>query len=88
MKPGGSVVKKYRKKPIVIEAMRWFNDVKSMSALIEWCNKFEIIKDNIVIKTLEGDMKVSVGDCILKGIEGEFYPCKFDIFEKTYEEVE
>ena len=43
---------------------------------------------NLVIKTLEGEMTASIGDFIIKGISGEFYPCKPDIFEKTYELVE
>jgi hypothetical protein len=43
---------------------------------------------NLIIKTLEGEMKASIGDFIIKGISGEFYPCKPDIFEKTYELVE
>ena len=82
------MIKKYRKKPIVVEAMQWLNDVASMGALLEWCDKFEIIKDSVVIKTLEGDMKVSLRDYIIKGVQGEFYPCRCDIFEETYEKVE
>lgn len=42
----------------------------------------------VIIKTLEGDMKASVGDYIITGVNGEQYPCKPDIFEKTYEKVE
>ena len=61
-------VKRYRKKPIVIEAYQ--TDVE------------------IIIPTLEGDMKASAGDWIITGVHGEQYPCKPDIFEKTYEEVE
>ena len=61
------VFKKYRKKPIVIEAYQ-----TSREALI---------------KTLEGNMKANVGDWIIKGINDELYPCKPDIFNKTYEKV-
>lgn len=43
--------------------------------------------DKITIKTLEGEMEASYGDYIIKGVNGEFYPCKPDIFEKTYEKV-
>ena len=43
---------------------------------------------NLIIKTLEGEMNASIGDFIIKGVSGEFYPCKPDIFEKTYELVE
>lgn len=60
---------KYRKKPVIIEAIQF--------------------EDNpyLKIETLEGIMKASVGDYIIKGVNGEFYPCKPDIFEKTYERV-
>lgn len=61
-------VKKYRKKPVVIEAYQ--TDKK------------------MVIHTLEGDMTAQVGDWIITGLRGEQYPCKPDIFEKTYELVE
>ncbi len=61
------MIKKYRKKPVIIEAYKTDKPV--------------------VIKTLEGDMKVSIGDFIITGVNGEQYPCKPDIFEKTYEEV-
>lgn len=64
-------MKKYRKKPIVIEAER-FNPISGEKA---------------TISTLEGDMIVCPGDWIIKGIEGEFYPCKDSIFQSTYEEV-
>jgi len=60
--------KKYRKKPVVIEAA--------------------LIDAPITVPTLEGDMQGNVGDYLIKGIEGELYPCKPGIFEKTYEAVE
>ena len=44
--------------------------------------------EELIIETLEGDMKCSIGDWIIKGVNGEFYPCKPDIFEKTYDKVE
>jgi len=52
----------------------------------EYCD--EIKKNGIVIHTLEGDMTANLGDYIIKGVNGEFYPCKPDIFEKTYDKVE
>lgn len=67
---------------------------------MEWRNEFKIwnyfedisirLKEEgtLLIRTLEGDHIASVGDYIIKGIKGEIYPCKPDIFEKTYEEVE
>ena len=61
-------VKKYRKKPVVIEAYQTHQEM--------------------IVHTLEGDMKASVGDYIITGVDGEQYPCKLDVFEKTYEPVE
>jgi hypothetical protein len=77
---------KYRKKPIVIEAFKYFVDKRP-----EWF--VDAIAGYIItpfqkyceIKTLEGIMRAEVGDYIIKGIKGEIYPCKSDIFESTYE---
>lgn len=82
---------KYRKKPIVIEAIKW-----DSSNLLAWLSTFkdghekvEVKNINeIIVHTLEGDMLANVGDYIIRGIKGEFYPCKADIFEATYEKVE
>lgn len=79
---------KYRKKPVVIEAIQYDGSGKSVSEI--YCNlgtEFYLNADGLYIKTLEGDMKANVGDYIIKGINGEMYPCKPGIFEKTYEEV-
>ena len=83
---------KFRKKPVVIEAFRigyddypvWFND--------EIFSGRNLIHDvyegaGCIIETMEGQMKANHGDYIIQGIQGEFYPCKPDIFEKTYESV-
>lgn len=78
---------KYRKKPVVIEAVRFFNTAD----IHEFCgNKVreQVGKDYLEIETLEGIMRAIKGDFIIKGVNGEFYPCKPDIFEKTYEAVE
>ena len=81
----------YRKKPVVIEAMQ-FQPVGSSgedAARVEsWCGGEMVVDDQgycLVIKTLEGRMRASPGDWIIRGVAGEFYPCKPDIFEKTYE---
>ena len=81
----------YRKKPVVIEAMQ-FQPVGSSgedAARVEsWCGGEMVVDDqgySLVIKTLEGHMRASPGDWIIKGVKGEFYPCKPDIFEQTYE---
>ena len=76
---------KYRKKPIVIEA-RQFNI--PCGTVAEWCGGKAILDGGtcvLRIETLEGAMNASVGDYIIKGVKGEFYPCKPDIFEATYE---
>lgn len=83
---------KYRKKPIVIEAIQW-NGINLEE--LKWFMK-EQFKDVTVselsfelqIPTLEGTMTVSLGDYIIRGVNGEYYPCKPDIFQKTYEKAE
>lgn len=78
---------KYRKKPIVVEAIRYTGD--NPYVVIEFSkNKAQkTVGENLVIKTLEGDYQCSVGDWLIRGIKGEIYPCKPDIFEATYEPV-
>lgn len=77
----------YRKKPVVIQAVQWKGD--NQTEMLRFCERCfsKIEKDNLVVVTLEGDMTASVGDYIIRGIQGEFYPCKPDIFELTYETV-
>ena len=77
------MVKKYRKKPVVVEAIQWTGD--NTSEIMKWVGDRAYFRDTLCIKTLEGDHRASVRDYIIKGIKGEFYPCKPDIFEKTYE---
>jgi hypothetical protein len=85
---------KYRKKPVVIEAVQYTGDVNTTEiddmAFCEAYNK-GVIKERdskLIIKTLEGTMIANIGDFVIKGVNGEFYPCKPDIFEKTYEKVD
>ena len=82
---------KYRKKPVVIEALLWtgnnLNDVLTFCCGDATYEQMASGSAAVVIKTLEGEHIASVGDFIIKGVHGEFYPCKPDIFEKTYEEV-
>ena len=82
---------KYRKKPVIIEAVRFMID----DSLPDWF--MDRVTSNIIIihedgtcniNTLEGVMKADKGDYIILGVQGEVYPCKPDIFEKTYEKVE
>jgi len=82
---------KYRKLPIVIEAEQLSE--LNILRLEKWCGgsvkgvKLPIKEWCIDIQTLEGEMRADMGDYIIKGIKGEFYPCKPDIFEASYEEV-
>ena len=80
---------KYRKKPVVIEAIQWTgeNEAEIDLFLLGHFTKCDD-SDSIFIPTLEGVMEASLGDYIIKGVQGEFYPCKPDIFEKTYEPAE
>jgi len=80
---------KYRKKPIVVEAVRYFaNNQESWDAV---CNlTFHQHSEPPMlfgIKTLEGEMTVSDGDWVIKGAAGELYPCKPEIFNRSYEKV-
>ncbi len=94
---------KFRKKPIVIEAVHFDGSPESASAICRWTNDNPkdpmnepsvdyVIQDGLVTNmecaTLEGFLHVSPGDWMIKGVNGEFYPCKPDIFEKTYERVD
>ena len=80
------MIKKFRKKPIIIEALQ--NLPINIEEIKEWLKgKYEIKWGHLVIKTIEGEMTCNDGDWIIKGIKGEFYPCKPEIFEQTYEEV-
>ena len=79
---------KYRKKPIVIEAVQY--DGFHTGELNDFCGSsiFEPVGGSPFIRTLEGDMTISKGDWVIKGVKGEFYPIKSEIFFKTYEKVE
>ena len=83
---------KYRKKPVIIEAIQWTGiNLEEIKWFMKEAFKGASISEEnfeFTIPTLEGDMKASLGDYIIKGVNGEFYPCKPDIFQKTYEEVE
>ena len=77
----------YRKKPVVIQAKQWTGDnLTEMLGFCERCfSKGEA--NNLVVVTLEGDMTAAVGDYIIRGVKGEFYPIKELIFKQTYESV-
>ena len=80
------MIKKYRKKPVTIEAIQWNGE--NLPEIDEFTRgKVKNHESVLIIQTLEGDMYASLSDYIIKGVNGEFYPCKPDIFDKTYEEV-
>ncbi len=81
---------KYRKKPVVVEAVRFDGTDESVDWLLPQLIGGEIGRscDRLHIKTLEGVMTANIGDYIIMGVNGEFYPCEPDIFEKTYDMVE
>lgn len=78
---------RYRKKPVIIEAIQWDGTVERANEIFEWSQRSidwhsgEIM----VIKTLEGEMTAQVGDWIIRGVANELYPCKDAIFRETYE---
>lgn len=78
---------KYRKKPVIIEAVQW-NGRNEIDISNFIGGNLEMGDESLFIQTLEGKMETSVGDYIIKGVHGEFYPCKPDIFEETYESVQ
>lgn len=85
---------RFKKKPVIIEAKQFLTS--NVEELLQWINGGNTLAmdrpaicmagaPNITIRTLEGDMRAEHGDWIIKGVKGEFYPCKPDIFEATYE---
>lgn len=88
----------FRKKPVNIAAIQWtgtnFDEVKAFFGgdAKKYSNLVDLndqpIKGNLIIETLEGNHTASPGDFIIRGVKGEYYPCKSDIFEQTYEVVE
>jgi hypothetical protein len=92
--------RKYRKKPVVIEAMQWDGTAVSAIPITNWAHKspgsinYYSPDENfsgqaeLRVRTYEGEMRASPGDFIIRGVQGEFYPCKPDIFWETYEEVD
>lgn len=85
-----NMIQKYRKKPVVVEAIQYtWDKAKDVYDFIGEENIFvDLDACKLYVKTLEGKMLVSPNDYVIKGVNGEFYPCKPDIFEKTYEKVD
>ena len=83
------MIKKYKKRPVTIEAIQFtgynYQEIKDFAGD---SYKLDKVNASIYIHTLEGDMRVSHTDYVIKGVKGEFYPCKADIFLETYERVD
>ncbi len=86
------MAKKYRKKPVVIEAAQFDGSERSIVEILALqSDKTKVLREDagdLMIPTLEGLMRASVGDYVIRGVQGELYPCKPDIFEQTYDLVE
>ena len=82
-------MRQFRKKPVVIEACQYGPHTAPTLELLTFLDgsAARLCDGYIIIQTLEGEMRADVGDWIIKGVKGEFYPCKSNIFELTYEEV-
>lgn len=94
------MVKQFRKKPVIIEAIQYDGTIKNVKKIFQWAldNRVEThiyhtednetgIPTGLFIETLEGTMRVNNGDYVIRGLKNELYPCKPDIFNQTYEEV-
>lgn len=88
---------KAKKKPVIIEYVQWTGE--NISEIMSFCGSaahdiYQInlanmpIEYSLIIKTLEGNMRADPGDYIIKGVHGEFYPCKPNIFKETYETID
>lgn len=74
----------FRKKPVIIEARQYTRNALEAEQVAEWCGGNQT-DNGCEIETLEGTHLANYGDWIIKGVKGEFYPCKPDIFEETYD---
>ena len=83
------MIRRFKKKPIIIEAILFDGTKKSFEEISLFTDYIVENREgsDLSIPTLEGVMVAKVGDWIIKGVNGEFYPCKPDIFDKTYEEI-
>jgi hypothetical protein len=89
------MAQRYRKKPVVIEAIQFVGN-DSATEILKWTGTPPVranidpgtgVAESLEIATLEGEMTCSPGDFVIRGVQGEFYPCKPDIFAATYEPV-
>lgn len=84
---------KYRKRPVVIEAMQLLDELRQHTAVARWITlgggtvDVPFAEPCLYIETLEGRMRADIGDWVIRGVAGEHYPCKPDVFEQSYEAV-
>lgn len=78
---------KFKKKPVIIDAIQWHGDIEDLKPFIEDGMEytFNIPSKKLWVRTLEGSMYVKENAWVIRGVHGEFYPCQGDIFEETYE---
>lgn len=89
-------MKTYRKKPVIVKAVQFLDTPESIREVVNFISKsgravtvsYKKETPRVKVKTLEGNMWANVGDYVIRGVAGEFYPCKQEIFEQTYELVE
>ena len=85
---------RYRKKPVIVEARQLVDDLRNHVEVANWINAgggsagVPFAEPCLYVQTLEGTMRADIGDWIIRGVQGEFYPCTSDIFEATYEPVD
>ena len=83
------MINTYRKKPVVIQAACWHGGIAEAHRIVDWITEnggdAMFVGGKLTIKTLEGRMEVSRNDYVIRGVAGEFYPCKPEIFDATYE---
>jgi hypothetical protein len=82
----------YRKKPLVIQAIRWDGNIAALDPLFALGVSTAVVEQSLddptlYIPTLEGRLRIDVGDWVIRGVKGELYPCKDEIFQATYEAV-
>lgn len=81
----------FRKRPLEVEAQQWHGSIEQAQRIVDWAGpdviEHDRVADVLVVKTPEGYVVAQQFDYIVQGIAGEFYPCKPDIFEASYEEV-
>ena len=78
------MIREYVKRPVVVKAVQWLGI--NTEEILKFVKEATITEGKLYIHTLEGDMRANLGDYIIKGVHGEFYPCAREIFEETYNE--